>query len=836
MKSKLCLFSITLIFMIAHSLFAQGLLKNIRNQEFIGARPMAMGETFVAVADDINAIYWNPAGLPTLNHLGVNSMHANLFQSGVGLNYLSVSIPGPHRISIGVDWLNIGFNDEELEFGKNKFNFSAGYQLVDNLAFGMNLKYIQMSSALDHISQGSFKGWGFDWGLLYQPWHKLKLGLVVHDFTNTKLNGIKEPVYRRNLRIGAAYQLFDNWIIATDVDDRLHLGSEWLPIKKLFALRGGLQKDFYTDEPLTFSFGFGLDIPIWGQRLRFDYAFTDTPTLLNTHRSSLSILIDLFPRLVKIKNVEIKPVYASLYKYYEDNSIGKVDVEYKGKKNLDCTISVTVNKYGSENKKNIVLPVRPVQEQMQQVNIFPAFNDSILNEQDNIPLMADIKISYLSGNRPKEETVSQKFTLYRRNQIDWQHGADQAAAFITPEDPVVVQFTRKALSNKNLIKPDLIINEEITKAALLFNSISKSGIQYDEDPYSPYRLTYHSIDNILYPAQLLTEKRGDCDDLCVLVASLLENRNIATVLVSVPKHILLLFDSGIHPSRSFLLCCADDQYFHYQNQLWIPLETTWINHSFYDAWKEGAKQFNQYSDDREIINVREAWQKYQPIAHAGQFIKSFNFTPNLNLAQESDSIKIIQKKYLSELENRLAQSPDSSQLRNKLAITYAHRNNFEKARYHFQQLLLTDSANFFALNNLGNLFFMEGNLDSAQLYYLKALDYAKDKDGIYLNLGLVYAAANLDSEAVDMFTQVMQDSTDYQKISDLLGIKIQKDDLIKSAKLEMKKKVSSTTVIKITDKARKKQKPTKKKESKKTLGDKGSLPKNEIENVFYWAF
>lgn len=838
MKARVIIVAIALGFITTSNLLSQKFFTRIRNQEFIGARPMSMGETFIAVADDINAIYWNPAGLPALNHLGVNSMHTNLFNSGVGCNYLALCIPGFPKTSIGVDWMNINFSDEELDFGKNKFNFSAGYKLFEWMSLGFSLKYVRMRAALDQMSQGTFYGWGSDMGVLCNLYPKLKLGLVIHDFTNTKMKGIEGSIYKQNLRIGAAYQLFDNLLIATDLDDRLHIGTEWWPFKKFLALRGGLQQDFYTDESMTLSFGIGLDVPIWGQRMRFDYAFTDTPTLLNTNRYSLSFLIDLFPRLVKIKSVEIKPVYASLYKFYEENPIGQVDIEYKGKKELDCTVSVSVNKYAKERTKNIILSPSPVPEYVQQVRINPAFNDSILYEQDNIPLIADIKISYLSGVRPKVETVSHKFNLYRRNKIDWQYGAEQAVAFITPEDQTVIQFTRNALSDD--ILQDMIINGEVTKAVQLFNAVSRYGIQYEEDPYSPYRLTYQSIDNILYPAQLLNEKRGDCDDLCVLLASLLENRNIPTALVSVPGHIFLLLNSGIHPKRSFQLCCAEDQYLNYQNQLWIPLETTWIKRSFCAAWKEGANQLKKHSENLEIIHVREAWKVYKPVAHADKFIKSFWHFPDQEYAQEIDSIKKTLKKHLAELEKKVAQFPDSSQLRNELAIKYAFQNDIENSKKHFQRLLAKDSTDFFALNNLGNLFFMKGNLDSAKFYYEEASTYAegKDKDGIHLNLGLIYAAAGLDSEAVDMFTQVMQDSTDYQKIGDLLGITIQEEDLVKGIKLKPKKRICKTTVKQLTAKAKKKKKKKKspkKTKDKRTIAGKGYLPKDEIENVFYWA-
>jgi len=836
MKLKIIIIAIALILTTSHNLISDNLFNSIRNQEFIGARPMSMGETFVAVADDINAIYWNPAGLPALNHLGINSMHTNLFNSDVNCNYLALSIPGLPKTSIGVDWMNIGFNDNELEYGKNKFNFSGGYQLFNWLSLGFSVKHIRMKAGLDQISQGGYYGWGSDWGMLCRLHPKWKVGLVVHDFTNTTLKGIKGSIYKQNLRVGAAYQLLDNLLVTADLDDRFHLGSEYRPFKKLLALRAGLQQDFYTKENMTFSFGMGLDIPLWGQTIRFDYAYTDTPTLPNTHRTSLSFLIDLFPRLIKIKKVVISPIYASLYKYHSKNPIGNVFVDYKGKKDIDCTISVTVDKYAGERKKNIVIRgklIKSVAENIQPVSINTVFNDSILYEQDNIPLIADVKISYMSGNRPREETVSQKFYLYRRNKIDWQYGAEQAAAFITPEDPAVIQFTRHALSGDKEENQEVIVNEQFTKAVRIFNAVSQSGIRYEEDHYSPYSKTYRSFDNILYPAELLAGKCGDCDDLCILFASLLENRNIPTALVSVPGHIFLLFNTGVHLGRTFELCCAENLYLEYQDQLWIPLETTWLNHTFSAARKEGARQLKKHLDNMQIINVREAWEMYKPVADAGMFKRTFQEFPDQDFAYGIDSIKIDQQKYLMALEEKIALFPDSSQMRNQLAKSYISQNELQKAEQHFKYSLANDSTDFLTLNNLGNLFFIKDNLDSAETYYLKALDHAKtggEEDGICLNLGLLYFVADNESQAVDMFTEAMRDSTDYQRIGDLLGMIVQKEDLVKNTKLEPTNTVTATSVKQIISKASKKKKTTTKKRSKKVdrvkiLGVKDVHPK-----------
>src|SRR5262249_47352684 len=49
-----------------------------------GARPAAMGEAFTGVADDIHAIYYNPAGLALLKKPELTAMHMQWFQS---INY-----------------------------------------------------------------------------------------------------------------------------------------------------------------------------------------------------------------------------------------------------------------------------------------------------------------------------------------------------------------------------------------------------------------------------------------------------------------------------------------------------------------------------------------------------------------------------------------------------------------------------------------------------------------------------------------------------------------------------------------------------------------------------
>ena len=58
----------------------------------IGARAVGMGESFVAVADDISSVYWNPAGLARINNNMISASHNVWFQD-INYEFIGVGIP-----------------------------------------------------------------------------------------------------------------------------------------------------------------------------------------------------------------------------------------------------------------------------------------------------------------------------------------------------------------------------------------------------------------------------------------------------------------------------------------------------------------------------------------------------------------------------------------------------------------------------------------------------------------------------------------------------------------------------------------------------------------------
>ncbi|MBD3290109.1 PorV/PorQ family protein [candidate division KSB1 bacterium] len=602
----------------------------IRNPMFVGARPMAMGETFVGIADDANAIYWNPAGTARIERYEFHFMHADLFNTGIANNYFAALLPGflflpDSRIfTFGFDWFNLGYEDDALDFSQHDLSFSAGILLHRWISIGAKFKYLTSSASLENIVQGKASGIGMDAAALLCPGDHFRIGVVVHDVNDTRLNyknGVRETAFPMNIRYGCCYQFNDFWLfhnplIALDFDDRIHLGAEiWL--KNALALRGGIQKDQFEhgENESIFSFGVGVRYKFF----QADYAFTSSPFLENTNRFSLSFNFNLPESPVKIRSVGVRDIYASQFIRHETDTCAVVEVVCNGDKPAVCKIEFEETKFGIRSEK--IFKIDPGIESAKSIVLYPNLPNEILHASQHDGSWTSAKITLkpktVLGTR-KEEEMSPPFLVYGAGTINWSHGTDAAAAFITIRDNLVEQVTARAQDFFNNNPQSILINKNVTLAALTFNMVGKYGIRYRIDPNTPFAKHERELDTIQYPGELLLKKQGDCDDTTILFAALLENLGIRTALIDVPKHIFLMFDTGIHERQRLKLCLPEEMYVIYDNHVWLPLETTLYGQPFREALNKGAAQINSFenSEQLRIVDVHAAWLRYRPLKRA----------------------------------------------------------------------------------------------------------------------------------------------------------------------------------------------------------------------------
>ena len=281
-------------------------------QPVISARPLGMGEAFLAIADDGNALFWNPAGLPSLEHHEIVSGYTDLFGIGIKNNIIGYVFPMANNYALGFDWAHLSFEDPELGFKEDNFKLSYGHRVWKELSFGSALRYIATDVILDSNSLGKGSGWGLDMSFLYVPVKWLRLGMVVRDVTDTEVqydDGGSRVIDPRSFQFGTAYRPMEDLTVALDVDDQLHFGGEYWLSDNMLGLRGGLQKDLDTSEPMTYSGGASVRYKLF----QFDYAYVIPPTLPSSHRFSLSLSFNLYPSMVRITETKINNLFPAFH-------------------------------------------------------------------------------------------------------------------------------------------------------------------------------------------------------------------------------------------------------------------------------------------------------------------------------------------------------------------------------------------------------------------------------------------------------------------------------------------------------------------------------------------
>lgn len=247
-----------------------------------GTRAVGMGGSFVSIADDASAVFWNPAGLARLSYGELDFSHVTL-PEGSEFDFAGVAYPTVSAGSLALGFLRVGTDgifsrdSRAAELGSTSFSeteilLAYGYPLFKFLFVGGAFKVYNQS-----LAGYSANAAGTDCGLLFEPHENLFLGLNAQDIVSSdlQLNTSKESI-PRNFKAGASYlwplgQSF--WGMRTAVDAEKsenapvawHAGAE-VSYRNSVFLRGG-----YDREKVTFGFGLA------HQRLGLDYAFKPQP-------------------------------------------------------------------------------------------------------------------------------------------------------------------------------------------------------------------------------------------------------------------------------------------------------------------------------------------------------------------------------------------------------------------------------------------------------------------------------------------------------------------------------------------------------------------------------
>jgi hypothetical protein len=299
----------------------------------VGPRAIAMGGAFVATANDITALYWNPAGASrvlansamfahsrwfadiTYNWAGAVLNLGGLGSFGLHLTYLDY---GEMEVTTLAEQEGTGqfFGAQDLALG-----LTYAYNLTDRFSLGGTVKYIQQT-----IWNSSASSVAVDLGVLFQSdIYGLRIAATITNFgADMQMDGkdlfvqhdINPGIFGNNdqilaklntdsyplpltFRAGLAMDLVDDedhrFTIGVDAlhpndnDESVNVGTEYV-FNNLVSIRAGYKSLFLdnTEEGLTLGAGLSYYFaPNFG--IFFDYAYQDFGILDYTQHFSFGV-------------------------------------------------------------------------------------------------------------------------------------------------------------------------------------------------------------------------------------------------------------------------------------------------------------------------------------------------------------------------------------------------------------------------------------------------------------------------------------------------------------------------------------------------------------------
>jgi len=166
----------------------------------VDAAAFGMGKAIIATSNDVNSIYWNPAGLVNVKDYQGSLMHASYFEGIANYDYVGFAMPLESNSSLGISLIRFGVDDilntTELIDNQGNINYNninlfsatdyaitigVGKSLLSkNITIGVNGKIV-------HRTIGNFAdswGFGLDAGLQFSK-NDWNFGLMIRDITTT---------------------------------------------------------------------------------------------------------------------------------------------------------------------------------------------------------------------------------------------------------------------------------------------------------------------------------------------------------------------------------------------------------------------------------------------------------------------------------------------------------------------------------------------------------------------------------------------------------------------------------------------------------------------------
>jgi len=440
-----------------------------------------------------------------------------------------------------------------------------------------------------------------------------------------------------------------------------------------------------------------------------------------------------FRSKLQVEDINFDPVFPVFYSYYDDHPVGSVSLKNTENSTItDVDVFFNVSQYMEQPKLSASIPSVGRNESV-TADLNALFTNSVMQLTESTKVSAEIITEYTYLGKRFTQRIPQTLKIYDRNSMTWDDDK-KAASFVNAKDPTVLIFSK---NTAGLVRDqgNNPINLNLRIGMGIFETLKLYGMNYVIDPKSAYQeisQNQNVIDYLQFPAQTLTFRAGDCDDLSILYSSLLESVGIETAFITIPGHIFMAFSLDLEPREANKEFTNVENLIFIDDGTWLPVEVTLLSEGFLRAWRTGAKEWREASgkDKAGFYPIHNAWEMYEPVAMPGNALSLVYPSTESILASYDSVLEVFINRELQPkvdyYEERISSGSDSAKLRNRFGILYARYGVYSKAEEQFRTAILQDNDFTAPLINLGNVYFLRENLSEALDWYARAKSLEPD--------------------------------------------------------------------------------------------------------------
>ncbi|MDP3113164.1 MAG: tetratricopeptide repeat protein [Candidatus Cloacimonadaceae bacterium] len=484
---------------------------------------------------------------------------------------------------------------------------------------------------------------------------------------------------------------------------------------------------------------------------------------------------------MEISFVQFEDIYPSLLEYYKKHPIGQINIF--NTRNLPITDAKLTIIIPDITDGWITIPnLSVLANSTLSVDVPAAFTQNLfsLTKDGENDLQAQVRLEYSFGGEKLIEERNRQIRILRIQAMNWNN-RKQLGAFINPLDSNLRAFVASIVIPAFTDAPDLKVSRILQRLAQIYDFYHANDVKYLPDPSSA-NVSGVSNDYVQYPFQTLEIKKGDCDDLLVLLAASIATTGSETGFLDIPGHVMLVVDSDLN-SVSIREAGLSMEHFIFRNgKYWIPVETTMLGKgTFNQSWLYAVNRYQEIVNKGLLPDLFEFSRTHNiyPPANVSGLINGFNFGKSQK-AREFYQVDLSRITLLNQISieeefiETLTRYPQNTDVKLQYALWCVDNNKLANAEKLLKEILVAKPTQFSALVNLGNIYFQEGKFEQARPYYLEALKANQETDNVLRNLCILEYKSGAMEKARGYYKKILNKGVlskiNPKMYSDLLGV------------------------------------------------------------------